>query len=178
MSLISLALRGVLSACVLFLSVGAPLSPSSAHANELAAANVEAIALEVEPPGVSVANLAASQAGAPYAWGGSSPYGFDCTGFVQWVYRQFGVELPRTEAGQWASGMPVGAENLEPGDILIFANTYRAGLSHVGIYLGEGLFVHAVDPRRGVMISVLWSEYWTPRFVGASRPLGGATLVE
>jgi cell wall-associated NlpC family hydrolase len=119
--------------------------------------------------GEQVAALARQYVGSRYLWGGTSPVGFDCTGFVMFIYGQFGIELPRSEAGQLASGQAVGADDLQPGDVLVFANTYRAGLSHVGIYLGDGQFVHAVDERLGVMVSNLWDGYWSPRFVGASR---------
>ena len=59
---------------------------------------------------------------------------------------------------------------LEPGDVLVIANTYRRGLSHTGIYIGEGQFVHAANERHGVTVSNLWDGYWGPRFAGASRP--------
>jgi hypothetical protein len=121
--------------------------------------------------GQQVADVAASQIGARYRWGGSSPVGFDCTGFVSWVFREFDLEVPRNEAGQLAAGPAVSPTDLQPGDVLVFANTYRRGLSHTGIYLGEGQFVHAADERRGVMVSALWSDYWAVRLVGASRPL-------
>ena len=119
--------------------------------------------------GDQVAELAKQYAGSPYVWGGASPAGFDCTGFVMFIYGQFGIQLPHNEAGQLASGPAVGADDLQPGDVLVFANTYRRGLSHVGIYLGGGRFVHAVDERVGVPVSDLWDGYWSPRFVGASR---------
>ena len=122
-------------------------------------------------PGVQVADLAQQLVGSRYAWGGSSPAGFDCTGFVMWVFGQFGVTLPHNEAGQLASGDRVGVDDLEPGDVLVFANTYRPGLSHVGIYVGAGQFVHAVDERHGVLVSNLWDTYWGPRLVGATRAL-------
>jgi cell wall-associated NlpC family hydrolase len=122
-------------------------------------------------PGAELANFAEQYVGSPYRWGGASPSGFDCTGFVMWVYSQFGVAMPHNEAGQLASGERVGADDLQPGDVLIFANTYRAGLSHAGIYLGDGQFVHAVDERHGVMVSALWDNYWGPRLVGASRAM-------
>jgi cell wall-associated NlpC family hydrolase len=118
-----------------------------------------------------VAALARQYVGSAYAWGGSSPAGFDCTGFVVWVFSQFGVALPHNEAGQLASGDRVDTQDLQPGDVLVFANTYRRGLSHVGIYVGEGQFVHAVDERHGVLVSQLWDGYWAPRLVGATRAL-------
>jgi cell wall-associated NlpC family hydrolase len=122
-------------------------------------------------PGIQVADLAQQYVGSPYRWGGVSPAGFDCTGFVMWIYSQFGVSLPHNEAGQLASGQRVSADDLEPGDVLVFANTYRAGLSHVGIYVGDGQFVHAVDEAHGVMRTALWGSYWAPRLVGATRAI-------
>jgi len=80
--------------------------------------------------------------------------------------------MPHNEAGELASGAPVAPDDLQPGDILVFANTYRRGLSHAGICLGEGRFVHAADESHGVMISYLRDSYWGPRLVGASRALG------
>ena len=78
--------------------------------------------------------------------------------------------MPHNEAGELASGRPVASDDLQPGDILVFADTYRRGLSHAGIYVGDGRFVHAVDESHGVMISNLWDGYWGPRLVGATRP--------
>jgi peptidoglycan endopeptidase LytE len=122
-------------------------------------------------PGAQLAQLATQYDGSPYRWGGTSPAGFDCSGFVLFVYSQFGIGLPHSEAGQLSSGPRVGLDELQPGDVLVFANTYRRGLSHVGIYLGEGRFEHAVDERHGVMTSNLGDGYWASRLVGASRPL-------
>ena len=139
--------------CTVFLTAAAP-----------------AFAVE-ESPGAEVADLAQQYVGSRYIWGGTGPNGFDCTGFVLYIYSQFGVSLPHNEAGQLKSGTRVSADELQPGDVVVFANTYRAGLSHVGIYLGEGQFVHAVDEAHGVMVSNLWDGYWSPRFVGASRTI-------
>jgi cell wall-associated NlpC family hydrolase len=137
----------------------------------LLGAATPAFAAPEEEPGPQVAQLAQEYVGSRYVWGGTGPYGFDCTGFVQFIYGQFGVSLPRNEAGQLASGTPVGADELLPGDVLVFANTYRRGLSHVGIYLGEGRFVHAADEAHGVTVSNLWDSYWSPRFVSGSRAI-------
>jgi cell wall-associated NlpC family hydrolase len=122
-------------------------------------------------PGFLVASLAQQYVGSRYVWGGASPAGFDCTGFVMWVFGQFGVALPHNEAGQLASGEAVGRDDLQPGDVLVFANTYRRGLSHVGIYIGDGRFVHAADEWHGVEVSSLGDGYWSSRLVGASRPV-------
>jgi cell wall-associated NlpC family hydrolase len=130
------------------------------------------VASAAPDPGTQVADLAQEYVGSPYRWGGLSPAGFDCTGFVMWVFSQFGISLPHNEAGQLSSGERIGADDLEPGDVLVFANTYRRGLSHVGIYLGDGRFVHAADELHGVLVSDLWDSYWAVRFVGASREIG------
>ena len=123
------------------------------------------------PEGSVLADFAEQYVGSPYRWGGASPAGFDCSGFVMWVYSQFGVPLPHNEAGQLNAGPRIGADDLQPGDVVVFANTYRAGLSHTGIYVGEGQFVHAADERHGVVVSNIWDSYWGPRLVGASRAL-------
>lgn len=136
---------------------------SSASIASAAPANAE--------PGAQVADLAQQFVGSRYIWGGASPSGFDCTGFVMYVLGQFGVSLPHSEAGQLAAGERVSVDELQPGDVLVFANTYRRGLSHAGIYIGDGQFVHAVDERHGVQINNLWDAYWAPRFAGASRTL-------
>jgi cell wall-associated NlpC family hydrolase len=154
-------------AVVLAMSAGPALAAPVSAGPALAAPE-----LTPEPDdGAQVAALAEQYVGSPYRWGGASPAGFDCTGFVMWVFSQFGVALPHNEAGQLASGARVNTNELEPGDVLVFANTYRAGLSHVGIYVGDGQFVHAADERHGVTVSALWDGYWAPRLVGASRAI-------
>lgn len=141
------------------------------HIAAAAPDTIPAISAGAPAPGAQVADFAEQYVGSRYAWGGASPAGFDCTGFVMWVYGQFGVALPHNEAGQLSSGNRVATEDLQPGDVLVFANTYRAGLSHVGIYVGDGQFVHAADERHGVLVSNLWDGYWAPRLVGASRQM-------
>lgn len=124
-----------------------------------------------EQRGARITSIALQYVGYPYRWGGASPLsGFDCSGFVMFVYGSVGVQLPHDQAGQLASGRLVSAEELLPGDLLIFQNTYRAGLSHSGIYIGDGAFVHAADERRGVTISPLWDGYWGERYYAAVRP--------
>jgi cell wall-associated NlpC family hydrolase len=133
--------------------------------------SVQSVAAAPASEGEQVVGVATQYVGARYVFGGASPSGFDCTGFVMFVYGQFGVSLPHNEAGQLSSGPPVGPEDLQPGDVVVFANTYRAGLSHTGIYVGDGKFVHAADERHGVVVSDLSDAYWAARFVGASRAL-------
>jgi cell wall-associated NlpC family hydrolase len=121
-----------------------------------------------------VASFAVQFVGARYRWGGASPAGFDCSGLTSYVYRQFGVSLPRTAASQYNSryGAVIGnMGSLAPGDLMFFANTGgRRGISHVAIYIGGGQMVHAMTPRYGVQVSGIWSSYWQNHWVGAVRP--------
>ena len=120
--------------------------------------------------GAEIAARALEYAGSPYRWGGSSPAGFDCSGFTMFIYGEFGVRLPRDLEGQLASGRRIDRDGLIPGDLLIFENTYRHGISHGGIYLGDGRFIHAADERTGVVVSALENTYWASRYYAASRP--------
>ena len=108
--------------------------------------------------------------GVPYVWGGESPSGFDCSGFVQYVFKVHGISLNRTTETQYKHGSYVSKSNLKPGDLLFFQNTYRAGISHVGIYIGNGQFIHA-SSSKGVTISNLSSSYYTSHYYGARRIL-------
>ena len=104
--------------------------------------------------------------GTPYVFGGTSGYGFDCSGYVQHVYAMLGIHLPRTADAQFYAGSrPVGG--VRTGD-LVFFQTYEPGPSHVGIYLGNGHFVHA-SSSHGVMVSSLSDSYWSARYLGAKR---------
>ncbi len=105
--------------------------------------------------------------GTPYVSGGSSPSGFDCSGFTSYVFKQFGVSLPRTSASQATVGTPVSRAELIPGD-LVFFNTY-GGISHVGIYVGDDNFIHSTVPGDIVRISSLDSAYYSSRYVTARR---------
>lgn len=108
--------------------------------------------------------------GVPYVWGGSSPSGFDCSGFVQYVFQQHGIQLNRTASTQYQHGTYVSRSNLQPGDLVFFQNTYTTGISHLGIYIGNGEFIHA-SSSNGVTISQLSNTYWSSRYYGARRIL-------
>ena len=120
--------------------------------------------------GAAIAAKAREYVGYPYAWGGASPAGFDCSGFIMYIYGTFGLELGRDLGGQLESGRPIEPDQLQPGDLVIFQNTYKGGISHGGVYVGHGQFVHANDESTGVVVSSMGSSYWAPRFYGASRP--------
>jgi len=104
-----------------------------------------------------------------YVRGGSSSSGFDCSGFVSYVLRQHGVAVSRSSRELARQGRPVARGEPQPGDIVIFQNTYRSGVSHVGIYMGNNQFIHASNRSGGVKISSLDSAYYAPRYWGTRR---------
>ena len=103
--------------------------------------------------------------GYPYVYGGSSPSGFDCSGFTSYVYKHFGVSLSRTAAGQYSNGTVVSRANLQVGDLVMFGSP----INHVGIYAGGGRIVHAANPSRGVTTDTINSGYYNTHYVGARR---------
>lgn len=113
-----------------------------------------------------VANYAYNFLGRPYVYGANGPNAFDCSGFTSYVYRHFGVSLPRTASSQFSAGSAVSRNNLAPGD-LVFFNTVGY-LGHVGLYIGGGDFIHAASSGR-VKISSLSEGYYRTRYAGARR---------
>ncbi|HEX9989470.1 MAG TPA: SH3 domain-containing protein [Chloroflexia bacterium] len=118
----------------------------------------------------SIVNTAMKYVGYRYRFGGSSPSGFDCSGFVYYVMKSVGMPVARTIPGQIGSGSRVSSKDLQPGDLVFFSNTYKRGLSHAGIYIGNGKFVHAQNESTGVVVSNLWSSYWAAHYTTAVRP--------
>ena len=118
--------------------------------------------------GAQIVQMAQQYMGTPYAWGGSSPGGFDCSGFIYYIYSQFGISLPRMSDGQFEVGRAISGDNLLPGD-LVFFTTYEPGASHVGIYLGGGRFIHASSAAGEVTITPLGKSYYQERYLGARR---------
>lgn len=106
--------------------------------------------------------------GQPYVWGGASRGGFDCSGLIVYLFRkQRGMVLPHSASAQARLGTPVAFDALQPGD-LVFFHTYKAGISHVGVYIGDNHFIHAANRRLDVRIDTL-SGYYAQRLRAARR---------
>ncbi|WP_453993390.1 cell wall-binding repeat-containing protein [Bacillus nitroreducens] len=114
-----------------------------------------------------IIETAKSLQGVPYTWGGTTTKGFDCSGYLNYVYEKHGISLPRTVADIYKAGTTVSSPEI--GDIVFF-ETYKAGPSHAGIYLGDGKFIHA-SSSQGVTITDLSSSYFKPRYLGVKRVL-------
>ena len=115
-------------------------------------------------------SMARQYVGVPYVWAGRSPSGFDCSGFIYYVFDQLGYGLPRMADGQFEVGIPVSRNSLEPGD-LVFFETYEPGPSHVGIYIGNDQFIHASSGAGHVTVTPLNKTYYRDRYLGARRIL-------
>lgn len=112
--------------------------------------------------------LARAYMGTPYKWGGADPKtGFDCSGLIQYVYKQAGVNLPRVAADQFKVGTPVDRQHLEPGDAVFFRD--QSGIHHEGMYIGGGSFIHAPHTGDHVKISSLADSYYASQFAGGRR---------
>ncbi len=120
--------------------------------------------------GETIVDFAMGYVGYPYVWAGNTPAGFDCSGFTQFVIMNtVGIDIGHGVPGQTAYGAWVDWGAWQPGDLVFFANTYSAGISHVGIYIGDGQFVHAENESTGVTISSLYSNYYSGHYYGAYR---------
>jgi len=118
--------------------------------------------------GYALVGTALSLRGSPYRNGGTDPSGFDCSGFTQYVFGQYGVSLPRDVREQYRFGKSVKPEELTAGDLIFFTTT-DPGVSHVAIAVGGDEFVHAPSSSGVVRVEHLSSTYWAPRYVGARR---------
>jgi len=145
------------------------------------AQTVKAPVLEVAVPQLSAVSRSNSYGrvravstryvGIRYAHGGTGRYGLDCSGFTSSVFRDLGINLPRSARGQYGVGRFVGRSSLREGD-LVFFNTLGGGVSHVGVYLGGGMMANANSYFGRVMVESMNTSYWSPRFVGARRVMG------
>lgn len=159
------------------LSLPSGTGSQNASANATQTSTSASVNLPVQAPansfGQAIVDTALKYLGVPYAWGGASPSGFDCSGLVQYVFGQNGVNLPHSSWGQYARVVPVSRQNLQPGD-LVFFSTYASGPSHVGIYLGADpalgysqAFIDSPAPGQGVHVMNLNSPYWQSHWYGA-----------
>ena len=109
--------------------------------------------------------------GGRYVWGGTTPQGFDCSGYVQYLYKKHRIDLPRTAYAQSKKGRPIDINNLQKGDLLFFLTDKKRGIpvTHVGIYIGGGKFIHAASKKDGIIISPITHGTYRERFVEARR---------
>lgn len=142
-----------------------PLRPAVPAASTPVAAPVPSVTARA-PLGEQAAALARGFVGTPYRYGGRTPAGFDCSGLVWYVYQQLGVPVPRTAAEQRVAARSVPRDDLQPGDLVFFYTP----VDHVGIYLGDGEFVHAPSSGKRVERVRLDSPYFLLGFAGGGRP--------
>ena len=122
------------------------------------------------PLGQQIVHYALGFLGSSYVWGGTSPSGFDCSGFVTYVYRYFDVAVSRTAQNQYTNnGVTVAKQDLSPGDLVFFSSNGGGSVTHVGIYIGDDEFVHASSYSTGVIVSRLDSAYYVSVWHGAKR---------
>lgn len=121
--------------------------------------------------GQDIIGFGAKFLGTPYRYGGSGPGGFDCSGFVSYCYKQYGYQLPRTAAGMAGVGTVVSKEGLVCGDLVLFQGTAGSyGITHVGMYVGSGQFIHASSSSgKGVCYSSIYDSYYSAHYYGARR---------
>ncbi len=146
-----------------------PDAPAADLPPELRASASGDLSRPIAPLGLAVANQALEQIGRPYRWGGEQPHrGFDCSGLVRWSYARVGVELPRAVIDQRRVGQSIDPSHLQPGD-LVFFKTRGDRTTHVGIYIGDGAFVHAPRAGQPVRTDSLDDPWWRGRWTDARR---------
>jgi cell wall-associated NlpC family hydrolase len=154
-------------------TTGVPVSADALNGNSAKPEVPDNGGENVQVPVGSAADIIATAKkliGCPYKWAGSSPSGFDCSGFVLYVFGAHGITLPRVSRSQYAEGKAVAKKDLQPGDLVFFFSTNKNVISHVGIYIGNGQFIHS-SSSYGVIITELESTYYQTRYYGARRIL-------
>ncbi|ASK61313.1 cell wall-binding protein [Virgibacillus phasianinus] len=114
----------------------------------------------------NIVAIAESVVGSPYQFGGTTPAGFDSSGFINYVFKQAGISLDRTHAGMWENN-GTHVDSPSPGDVVFFEDTYKEGVSHSGIYIGNNQMIHAGTEETGVEVTSLEYDYWQSRYIGA-----------
>ncbi|CQR73089.1 Gamma-DL-glutamyl hydrolase precursor [Sporomusa ovata DSM 2662] len=143
-------------------------SNSNDISSTLGAAIIPKTAASTDTKATEIIKNAQKYMGVPYVWGGTTPAGWDCSGYTQYVMKESGITIPRTAAEQFNSGIAVNKNDLKIGD-LVFFTTYKAGASHVGFYMGDGKFIHASSVAKQVTINSLSEDYYTEHYIGARR---------
>lgn len=118
--------------------------------------------------GFAILNIAENHLGTPYVYGGSNPSGFDCSGLVQYSHNSVGIKVPRTAAAQYHAAQTVNKANLKPGDVIFFRLNWKK-VSHVGIYAGQGRFIHSPKTGKHVSFSSIDEPYWRKRIAKTGR---------
>ena len=118
--------------------------------------------------GQQIAKLAQTMLGSPYKYGGNTPNGFDCSGLVFYTHGKLGIHTPRTSLKQFKTAKIITSKQLRSGD-LVFFKLNKYNVSHVGIYIGQGRFIHAPKSGKRVSVNYLHDEFWQPKFVSAGR---------
>ena len=166
----TIALAALASGCAATGAVPRPF-PIPGTPSSPAPDNSTGSAVPARPGGIdgyAVAGTALALRGAPYRNGGSDPNGFDCSGFTQYVFSQYGIPLPREVRDQYRAGKPIDPSDLAPGDLVFFATT-DPDVSHVAIAIGGDQFVHAPSSSGVVRVEHIRGSYWASRFVGVRR---------
>ena len=161
-------IAAILAAVMLAGSIG--MATPAAAVELLPGPNSEEAQAPTATTGDAIAGFAMQFLGYPYVWAGNTPAGFDCSGFTQYVVlNTVGIDIGHGTGGQLAYGAPVAWGEWQPGDLIYFAGTYGSGISHAGIYIGDGQMIHAENPSTGVTISSVYSDYYAGHYYGAIR---------
>lgn len=130
---------------------------------------IMSVKTEAASIGESIVQYGQKFMGVPYVWGGTTPGGFDCSGFTQYIYEnEADISIPRTTDQQYQMGTSVAKKDLQPGDLIFYANTYKKGISHVGVYAGDNMVLNATTSK-GVALVSMDNPYWGPKYAGAKR---------
>lgn len=186
-SLIRGAVRGAAGLALAVLlamafAIAAVMSLAYAAAGVLPGASAGPTARVARPPlpgapATGVVAVASQYLGMPYVWGGSTPAtSFDCSGLTQWSYGQVGLRLPRIAQMQFDATARVPTEELQPGDLVFFRNTYKVDpaepITHVGLYLGDGQMINAPVEGKPISVQPVFAGFWGAHFAGGGRPIG------